>query len=335
MQMNHGRFYIRQDPIPEGSEMHNNLRERILPLVFVAGSAYCLMAMSTTCLAQQLDQSAATKSVGETAPAVSTVGILGGQDLSKAKIEEIGLQFVFVVVFGGVFTYVLSRFRDYTLRKESELASLRDLIMQVDDLYRSTKQAKRMIRSRLKQSADGYEIDAVFFAARMEELSSTQLKLEQIRNVIRTRIDLFDGERRKRILTEIEYSESYLHDVVQEFETRMVCWSDACCRISSLCKTLMDFLVESRIPEEVEVDLMTMRDAYTTAERFRASQSIMSKMRKIDSGFERHKRISDAFMLLMIREMREIVLERQGRLSPGRLVPTPTSNPSLNGAARP
>jgi hypothetical protein len=97
----------------------------------------------------------------------------------------------------------------------------------------------------------------------------------------------------------------------------------------------MDFLVESRIPEEVEVDLMTMRDAYTTAERFRASQSIMSKMRKIDSGFERHKRISDAFMLLMIREMREIVLERQGRLSPGRLVPTPTSNPSLNGAARP
>jgi len=138
MQMNHGRFYIRQDPIPEGSEMHNNLRERILPLVFVAGSAYCLMAMSTTCLAQQLDQSAATKSVGETAPAVSTVGILGGQDLSKAKIEEIGLQFVFVVVFGGVFTYVLSRFRDYTLRKESELASLRDLIMQVDDLYRST-----------------------------------------------------------------------------------------------------------------------------------------------------------------------------------------------------
>jgi hypothetical protein len=313
-----------------------SLRQRIRRLVFVAAAGFFgSMAMSTACLAQQLDHSAATKSVGETAPVVSTVGMLGGQDLSRAKFEEIGLQFVFVVVFGGVFTSVLSALRDDKMRKESELASLRDLIMRVDGLYRSTKQAKRMIRSRLKQNADGQEIDAVIFAARMEKLSGTQLKLEQIRNAIRTRLDLFDGERRKRILTEIEYSENYLHDVVQEFETRKVSWSDACCHISSSCEMLMDFLVESRMPGEVEVDLITMRDAYATAERFRAFQSIVGEMRKIDSGCKRHKRISDACMLLVIREMREIILERQGRLRPGRLILRPTSTPSLNGAARP
>lgn len=308
------------------------LRKRVLSLALVAGSGFCLTAMSTTCLAQQLDHSAATNSVRETAPIVSAVGMRGETDLSRAKFEEISLQFVLVVVFGGVFTFVLSALRDSKIRKESALASLRDLIMQVDDLYRSTKQAKRMIRSRLKQSAEGYEIDAEFFAARMEELSNTQLKLEQIRNAIRTRLDLFDGERKKRILTEIGYSECYLHDVVQEFETRKVSWSYACCRISCSCEMLVDFLGDSRTPEEVEDDLKIMRDASATVDRFGALESIVCKMKAIDSGCQRHKRVSDACMLLVIREMRDIVLERQGRLSAGRLVPRPSDRDvSLDG----
>jgi hypothetical protein len=139
--------------------MHNMLRlqwmRRVLPLAFLAGSGFCLMATSATCLAQQLDHPAATKSTGETA------------HLSPAKFEEIGLQFFVVVVLGGLLSAHLSHLRDSKIRKESDLASLRDLIMQVDDLYRSSKQTKRMIRSRLKQSADVHEINAKFFAARM------------------------------------------------------------------------------------------------------------------------------------------------------------------------
>ncbi|WP_407121087.1 hypothetical protein [Bradyrhizobium sp. STM 3561] len=94
--------------------------------------------------------------------------------------------------FGGFFAFVLSTLRDSKVPNEFNFASLRDLIMQVDDLYRATKQTKRMIRSRLEQRDDGYQIVAKFFAARTEELSNTQLKLEQIRNAIRTRRDLFD-----------------------------------------------------------------------------------------------------------------------------------------------
>jgi hypothetical protein len=179
-----------------------------------------------------------------------------------------------------------------------------------------------MIRSRLKQSADVHEINARFFAVRMEELSNTQL-LEQIRNVIRTRRDLFDGETSGRILEEIEYSENYLHDVVREFETRKVSWCDACCGISTSCDMLMDFLGEGRLPEEVQADFEGMRDASSTAKRFSAFKAIVRKMKKIDSGCKRHRRVSDGCMLLVIREMRDIVLERQGRLRPGRLAPRP------------
>jgi hypothetical protein len=78
-------------------------------------------------------------------------------------------------------------------------------------------------------------------------------------------------------------------------------------------------LSESRMPKEFEDDLMAMRDG-STAKRYGALKSIISKMREIDSGCQGHKRVSDACMLLVIREMRDIVLERLKRLSTWRLV---------------
>ncbi|KRQ15345.1 hypothetical protein [Bradyrhizobium manausense] len=279
------------------------LRKSVLSLALVAGSGFSLMATPTACFSQPLDAAAAgSRSVGQTTP-------IEAPNLSQAKIEEIILQFILVGLFGGLFTFVLSTLRDSKVRNESNLASLRDLIMQVDDLYRATKQTKRMIRARLEQRDDGYQIVAKFFAARMEELSNTQLKLEQIRNAIRTRRDLFDETRRKRILDEIEYSDDYLHQVVHEFETRKVTWCDAYCRISSSCKTLMDFFGESQQCEEIEADIKIMRDANATLDRFGAFKRIIGK-----TGNQRHKRVSDACMLLVIREMRDIVLERQRRL---------------------
>jgi hypothetical protein len=292
------------------------LSKRVLFLAFVAGAA--LMSASTSSLAQQHDHSRQIKLAGVSA---TFTAWFKGEDISREKFEEIGLQFIFVVVFGGLLTARIARLRDNATRKDSELSSLRDLIKQVDELYRSTKQSKRMIRSRLRQIADGYEVDAVFFAARMEELSNTQLKLEQTRNIIRTRPELFDGEKKRRIGIEIEYSNNYLHDVVQEFEERKVSWIDECCRFSGSCEMLTDFLCESRMPAEFEADLKTMRSELSTAERYRALKSIISKT--VKSGGQRHKLVSDACMLLVIREMRDIVLERLGRLSPARLVLRP------------
>ena len=174
-----------------------------------------------------------------------------------AKIGEIFLNFVLISVIGGLFTFWLSARRDAWSKRESALSALRDLIKDVDDLYRSTKQIKRMIRSRLQGIPEGREvregasIDAAFFAARMDELSNIQLKLEQVRNTVRIRLDLFEGERKERILKEIGYAEKYIHAVVADFALRRVIWDDSICRLSASCKMLMDYLGEGWRPPEL------------------------------------------------------------------------------------
>jgi len=245
-------------------------------------------------------------------------------------LEETIPQFALITVIGGLFTFVLSLLRDNISKNESALSALRDLIKQVDDLYRSTKQNKRMIRSRAEESSGGLEIDAVFFAAQMDDLSSTQLKLEQVRNTVRTRLDLFDDEERKtRILREIGYAEKYINGVVEEFEKRTVCWNDAICRIPISCKMLNDFLRVRWLPPEIDKMVSQMDNARTSADRYKAFRSIagyeISNYNKLVTdkgqsitydyetrqGCRRHRTISDKCMLLAIREMREIAIERQ------------------------
>jgi hypothetical protein len=232
------------------------------------------------------------------------------------------LNFLLMTVIGGFITFSVSALHDSRTSRESALSSLRDLIKQVDDLYRSTKQIKRMIRSRLKEITEGYAIDAAFFAAQMDNLSNTQLQLEQVRNAVRTRLDLFDGDRKKRILKEVEYSEKYLCDVVEEFEKQRVGWEDSGCRISTSCKMLIDFLGERWMPTEIEDEFQTMDDAPTSLERFNAFQSIVDKAKKIDPDYWRHKTISDTCMLLAIREMSDIIFERQPGLALQGLIPS-------------
>jgi hypothetical protein len=234
---------------------------------------------------------------------------------SMSKIVEIGLNFLLITVVGGIFTFWLSALRDSKSRQEYTLSALRDLIKQVDDLYRSTKQIKRMIRSRLRVIAGGHEIEGAFFVSRMDELSNTQLKLEQVRNAVRTRVDVFDGDRKRRVLKEIEYAEKYLNDVVEEFENRRVCWEGSACRILPSCKMLTDFLGERWMPEEIRQEFAIMEDASTSMERFSAFQSIVAKMRAADSDCLRRKTISDECLLLALREMRDIILERKPGLS--------------------
>jgi len=243
-----------------------------------------------------------------------------------SKFQETLLQFGLITVVGGLFTFVLSLLRDNISKNESSLSVLRDLIKQVDDLYRSTKQNKRMIRSRAKESSEGFEIKAAFFAAQMDDLSTTQLKLEQVCNIVRTRIDLFDEQRKTRILDEIGYAEKYINSVVEEFERRIVYRNDAICRITTSCKMLNDFLGVRWRPLEINKTVSQMGNAHTSTDRYKAFRSIADyekskwvtdKGKSITDndetrlGCRRHRTISDKCMLLAIREMREIALERQ------------------------
>jgi hypothetical protein len=66
------------------------------------------------------------------------------------QLSDNVMKFVLVSILGAAFAAYLTSLRDRTARKEAILSALREMNIKIDDLYRSTKQTKRMIRSRLE-----------------------------------------------------------------------------------------------------------------------------------------------------------------------------------------
>jgi hypothetical protein len=239
-----------------------------------------------------------------------------------SQLSDNLMKFVLVSILGAAFAAYLASLRDRTARKEAILSALREMNIKIDDLYRSTKQTKRMIRSRLESSpgrpsdSREYEINAKFFAERMDELSNTQLKLEQVRNAVRTRSDLFDEGQKQRILSEISYTEEYLHDVVEEFEKRKVEQNADMRRITpQSCKMLTDYLDARFRPDAVRQGLEMMDSGTTGIARYEAFTATVNKAREIEPEDWRRKSISDQSMLLAMREIRDAIEER-GRRRP-------------------
>src|SRR5271163_1636426 len=117
-----------------------------------------------------------------------------------AGIGTILLQFFLVTIVGGFLTFLFQILRDRASKYESVRAAKRELIKEIDDLYRSSKQVKRMIRSRMREDSDQTFVKSGFFENQMEALSKVQLSLEQGRQIIRVRNDFFNNEKQNRIL---------------------------------------------------------------------------------------------------------------------------------------
>jgi len=224
--------------------------------------------------------------------------------------------FVLVTVVGGIFTFWFQRIRDNAIRQDSQLQSIRDLIIEVDKLYRTSKQVKRMIRSRVRADPDSEyfgTVDQVFFEGRMDQLSEVQLELEHCGQVIRARIDLFQRPKTKRICNEIEYAESYFHDVIEEFEKQKVaCKSGVYC-LPKACTMLRDFVGPRQLPDDVRSDFKEMEKGASIEIRYAAWQRILEGLRNGQISGEdnrRFKPIADECLLLALREMREAILER-------------------------
>jgi hypothetical protein len=136
--------------------------------------------------------------------------------------------------------------------------------------------------------------------------------MEQVRNSVKIRCDLFQGDRRSRILTEIGYSEKYLCAVVSDFALRRVVWESNICKLPSSCIMIKDFLEESWRPCELSEQFEKVSEAVTSKERFEAFELISAKARDIDSKYAGRKSISDECLILAIREMRDAITERVG-----------------------
>jgi len=176
---------------------------------------------------------------------VSGVPVMPSPDTAQAAdTGRILLQFFLVTIVGGFLTYLFQLSRDYTSKREAVRAAKLQLITEIDELYRSSKQVKRMIRSRMRGESDERSIKSGFFENQMDALSRIQLSLEQSCQTIRAISDLFGQPRQKRILYELRYTESYLHDVVEEFEKRCVLLSDGSYKLTQNCPMLKISLVQ-------------------------------------------------------------------------------------------
>jgi len=237
---------------------------------------------------------------------------------TSSKAQEVYLQFVLGTVVAGSFVAYLQSRKEKRAKREAIHASIRNLIQQVDELYRSSKQVKRAIRSRIRETNGEWRVAAPYFQDRMDELSRIQLSLEQCWQSIRTRDDLFLSDRCERIHREIEYAETYLHAVVEEFEKREVVLEAGEYVISEDRVMLRDFLGTRWLPKELEPLFEKMEKGTTATARYNAWTQVVAEARRMNTSAantakrqRRYKSVSDECLLLVLREMREAIEEIQ------------------------
>jgi hypothetical protein len=202
-------------------------------------------------------------------------------------------------------------------RSAAKAQLIRDTIAQLDQLYRSSKQIKRLLRSKITEIESNYVFEKQFFDLQMEELSNVQIGLEQCWQIIKTRTDVFYKDRRRRIRRELSYSERYLCDVVQEFEKRLITRIDDDIIVNERCVMIRDFLGPSVVPSSLNDDFTKMCEESDLKARFNAFERLKSSQQadEPNSGkntSRRYKAISNEAMRLALREMREATMFRIG-----------------------
>lgn len=222
------------------------------------------------------------------------------------EFTKIVLQFLFGTAAGIVITAYLQGRKDRRERREANARALRELIRQVDEVYRSSKQIKRALRARLKAHTDGWAVDGAFFEGRMDELSKVQLALEQLQQVIRTRTDLFKPVRRERIRGKVAYADEYFREVVRQFEERKVALDEGRYILDETGFWLWDYVGTSDPPEPLNTEFKSMESDAPEDAREKAWQRIVEAH---GEGERRYKRIAVRCLRSVLAEMRQMILD--------------------------
>lgn len=230
---------------------------------------------------------------------VQTISSVAGQEFIRSFI-----QFFFIAFLGGAVSLIYQRIRETELRRETKQRCIRDLIKEIDELYRSSKHTKRTIRFQRKLSNGAILVGKHTFVEGMGKLSQIQLSLESCVQLIKTHETIFGDERSRRIIEEIKYAEGYFNKVVDEYEKGTVKLSYQHYQIDGSCPMLYDYIGPRTNPPGTE----SLFDAMNTTESAENCSEIWTKIRRqseVDRQNCKFKAISDEGILLAIREMRE------------------------------
>jgi hypothetical protein len=235
------------------------------------------------------------------------------------------LQFSFVTMLGGALFVYLNivkdeevnrelRNKDEEVSRELRNSDKGDLAKEIDKLYRSTKHIKRTLRSRSVKDGNVMYISEEFFEKNLDELDKIQIAIEQNREIIKVRIDLFDDAKRKRLVSALNYAARYLHDVFQDFEKNRVSFNDGRYIISDQSRNIQDFLSskplpnelpnDREIPKEISYYLTFMKnDDISNVEKWAAFDEIL-RIRKSSNDGKRYKAVAEECFSLAATELK-------------------------------
>jgi hypothetical protein len=195
---------------------------------------------------------------------------------------KILLQFLLVTVLGGL-TFALFDFRrDAAVRRDNRAAAIRALDDLLGKAYRQMKLSKRRLRSRLDRSDPALpSTSADAFREGMDELLATQIALEEVEDIVATRVDLFDEEVLKRLKGNLRYTARYLHDVFEDFEKARIVREGDVVIVGTDASNLRDFLIRSEFPRELENALKTLADEKQDFAERHAALTQINQARKV------------------------------------------------------
>lgn len=199
------------------------------------------------------------------------------------EVYQLLLQFLLVTVTGGMFflffdLYKERRARNDLLARETvsnreRLALLRlDFLNETDGLYRGSKHAKRLLRAYV--NGGDRDVDRDAFERILAEIGDIQTGIENKRETVKARSDLFDSSTRNRLVQAFEYCATYLHDVYEDFESGRVKRTASGYGIDPACTMIRDFIGREelsgelkRLTDEIDDDCRSLADRAGDLER--------------------------------------------------------------------
>jgi len=173
------------------------------------------------------------------------------------------LQFLLVTVAGGAVFALINVRKDEEARREARTKAIQSLGRELSEAYRSMKQSRRRLRSRLIRGSP-YRLHSKEddFETCMDELLAAQVSLEEVEDNIETSSALFGTEQFTRITAALHYAVRYLHDVFEDFEKGRVEREEDRYVIAERCKNLRDFLGEPKDDEDFCGSVKELYDRY-------------------------------------------------------------------------
>jgi hypothetical protein len=177
------------------------------------------------------------------------------------------LQFVLVTLGGGIVFLYLNIVKEEDEKRVADDALKRDLIKDLDKLYRETKHIRWTLKAYCIERPDtAIVVDRKLFEDKLDKLADVQISVEHAREQLEYSDHLFSSEECDKLSSAINYAARFLRGVYRDFQTHKTIIEDNLLVIPQTCANLYDFLSPFTIPDPINTEFTRMRNKKTNME---------------------------------------------------------------------